>query len=143
MNGTKNITQHPRSVDARDAEIGRLVRAQRQQKGLSQSDLAERIGVTFQQVQKYENGTNRISIGRLARIAEALDVPPTFFFARETKAGVATGNKQREFLATAGALRLIKAYDRLQSRDLRMSFVEFAESIAKSVAKSDKRSGSL
>jgi transcriptional regulator with XRE-family HTH domain len=133
MSGAKHVTTpHPRSVDARDAEIGRLVRAQRQQLGLSQSDLAERIGVTFQQVQKYENGSNRISIGRLTRIAEALGVPPTFFFARETKAGVASGNKSREFLAAGGALRLIRAYDRLQNRDLRTAFVEFAESIARS-----------
>jgi transcriptional regulator with XRE-family HTH domain len=133
MSGAKNATtQHPRSVDARDAEIGRLVRAQRQQLRLSQSDLAERIGVTFQQVQKYENGTNRISIGRLTRIAEALEVPPTFFFARETKAGVATGNKSREFLAAPGALRLIRAYDRFPGRELRTAFVEFAESLARS-----------
>jgi transcriptional regulator with XRE-family HTH domain len=127
MSGAKVTTQHPRSVDARDAEIGRLVRSRRQELGLSQSDLAERIGVTFQQVQKYENGSNRISIGRLARIA----VPPTFFFARETKAGIATGNKSREFLAASGALRLIKAYDRMQNWELRRAFVEFAESIAK------------
>ena len=77
--------QRPRSVGARDADIGQLVRTQRQKLKLSQSDLAERIGVTFQQVQKYEKGTNRISIGRLTRIADALDVPPTFFFDQETK----------------------------------------------------------
>jgi transcriptional regulator with XRE-family HTH domain len=124
-------TQHPRSVDARDAEIGRMVRAQRQVLRLSQSDLADRIGVTFQQVQKYENGTNRISIGRLARIAEALGVPPTFFFARETKAGAAAGHKSRDFLTAEGALRLIRAYDRLSNRELRTAFVELAESIAK------------
>jgi transcriptional regulator with XRE-family HTH domain len=133
MSGAKNVTTpHPRSVDARDAEIGRVVRAQREQLRLSQADLAERIGVSFQQVQKYENGSNRISIGRLTRIAEALGVPPTFFFARETKAGVARSNKSREFLAAAGALRLIRAYDRLQNPELRTAFVEFAESIAKS-----------
>ena len=132
MGKAKNVTTlHPRSVDARDAEIGRLVRAQRRQLGLTQSDLAKRIGVTFQQVQKYENGTNRISIGRLTRIAEALDVPPPFFFARETKAGVASANKSREFLAAAGALRLIKAFDRFPSRQMRTSFVQLAESLAK------------
>jgi transcriptional regulator with XRE-family HTH domain len=138
MSRAKNVAaQHPRSVDTRDAEIGRLVRAQRQQLRLSQSDLAERIGVTFQQVQKYENGKNRISIGRLTRVAEALDVPPTFFFGRETKAGVAFGNKSREFLAADGALRLIKAYDRFPGREMRTAFVEFVESIAKH----ERRSG--
>jgi transcriptional regulator with XRE-family HTH domain len=128
----KITTSRPRSGDPRDAEIGRLVRAQRQQLGLSQTDLAERIGVTFQQVQKYENGTNRISIGRLTRIAEALDVPPTFFFAGETKTRVASADKAREFLAADGALRLIKAYDRFPSREMRSAFVEVAENIAQS-----------
>jgi transcriptional regulator with XRE-family HTH domain len=132
MRRARKVTSpHPRSVDARDTEIGRLVRSQRKQLGLTQTDLAERIGVTFQQVQKYENGTNRISIGRLTRIAEVLNVPPTFFFARETKAAVASGNKAREFLAADGALRLIKAYDRFPSREMRVAFVELAENIAK------------
>jgi transcriptional regulator with XRE-family HTH domain len=138
MRRAKNVTTlHPRSVDARDAEIGRLVRAQREKLGWAQTDLAERIGVTFQQVQKYENGTNRISIGRLTRIAEALDVPPTFFFAREAKAAVASGNKAREFLAADGALRLIKAYDRFPSPETRAAFLELAENIAKK----EKRGG--
>jgi transcriptional regulator with XRE-family HTH domain len=123
--------QHPKSVDARDVNIGQLVRTQRQKLRLSQSDLAERIGVKFQQVQKYEKGTNRISIGRLTRIAEALDVPPTFFFDQETKTAAAAGHKAREFLAAAGALRLIRAYDRLKSKDVRMALVDLAEGIAK------------
>jgi transcriptional regulator with XRE-family HTH domain len=138
MRRAKYVTTHyPRSVGAQDVEIGRLVRARRQQLRLSQSNLAERIGVTFQQVQKYENGTNRISIGRLTRIAEVLNVRPTFFFARETKAAVASGNKAREFLAAAGALRLIKAFDHFPSREMRAAFVELAESIAKG----EKRGG--
>ena len=132
MRRARNVTTpHPRSVDARDAEIGRLVRARRKQLGLTQTDLAERIGVAFQQVQKYETGTNRISIGRLTRIAEVLDVPPTFFFARETKADIASANKSRDFLASKGALQLIRAYDRFPSAEMRTSFVELAESIAK------------
>src|SRR5215475_9942389 len=54
----------PRKADSTDVEVGRLVRALRMSRGLTQTDLANRIGVTFQQVQKYEVGTNRISIGR-------------------------------------------------------------------------------
>ena len=135
--GKKVITQHPRSGDARDTEIGRIVRLQRQKLGLSQSDLAERIGVTFQQVQKYEKGTNRISIGRLTRIAKALDVPPIFFFAGETRARGASGDKSREFLAADGALRLIKAYDRFTAMEMRTAFVDLVESIAKG----EKRGG--
>jgi transcriptional regulator with XRE-family HTH domain len=138
MRRAKSVTiPDPRSVDARDAEIGRLVRAQRRQLGLTQTDLAERIAVSFQQVQKYEKGTNRISIGRLTRIAETLQVPPTFFFARETKASLASSKKSREFLAADGALRLVKTYDPFPAREMRAAFVQLAESIAKR----EKRAG--
>src|SRR5881227_4132536 len=69
-----------RRADNRDAEVGRRVRSRRLECRLSQTELADKIGVTFQQVQKYEKGVNRIGAGRLQRISEALDVPITFFF---------------------------------------------------------------
>jgi transcriptional regulator with XRE-family HTH domain len=65
-------------ADHRDAEVGRRVRAQRLARGLSQTELGTKIGVSFQQLQKYENGGNRIGAGRLERIAEALKVPVSF-----------------------------------------------------------------
>src|SRR5947207_9793403 len=64
-----------------DVEVAKRLRALRLQRHLSQTDLSQALGVTFQQVQKYERGTNRISAGRLCRIAEVLDVPVAFFFA--------------------------------------------------------------
>src|SRR5215467_7011268 len=70
-----------RGGDPRDAEIGQRVRALRLQRGLSQTELGNLISVTFQQVQKYEKGANRISAGRLQRIAEVLGVPVAHFFA--------------------------------------------------------------
>ncbi len=60
--------------------IGQKLRALRLDRGLSQSELGGMVGVTFQQLQKYEKGTNRVSAGRLARIATALDVPVTAFY---------------------------------------------------------------
>src|SRR5947209_12593543 len=84
-----------RRADARDEEVGRRVRSRRLECRLSQTELANRVGVTFQQVQKYEKGVNRIGAGRLQRIAEALEVPITFFFdgaghtAQRTTAGSA------------------------------------------------------
>jgi transcriptional regulator with XRE-family HTH domain len=59
---------------ALDVEIGRRIRLRRRELGLSQTDLAEKLGLAFQQVQKYESGANRISVGRLPDIASALDV---------------------------------------------------------------------
>jgi transcriptional regulator with XRE-family HTH domain len=64
----------PRKADSTDVEVGRLVRPLRMSRGLSQTDLANRIGVTFQQVQKYESGANRISMGRLTNIAKLFGV---------------------------------------------------------------------
>src|SRR3954463_9966038 len=82
MKRTKMADAHivARRADARDAEVGRRVRSRRLECRLSQTELADKVGVTFQQVQKYEKGVNRIGAGRLQRIAEALDVPITFFF---------------------------------------------------------------
>src|SRR2546423_15649574 len=82
MKQAKMIDKHVRArrADNRDAEVGRRARSRRLECKLSQTDLADRIGVTFQQVQKYEKGVNRIGAGRLQRISEALDVPISFFF---------------------------------------------------------------
>src|ERR1043165_4214420 len=69
-----------RRAGAEDVEIGRKIRALRLERGLSQSGLADGIGLTFQQVQKYEKGTNRVSAGRLQKIADILNTPVTFFY---------------------------------------------------------------
>ncbi len=66
--------------DPIDVHVGRLVRIRRKSLGLSQTKLGEAIGVTFQQVQKYENGSNRISASSLYKIAVTLDVEAAFFF---------------------------------------------------------------
>jgi transcriptional regulator with XRE-family HTH domain len=84
-----------RRADSRDAEVGRRVRSRRLECKLSQTELADRIGVTFQQVQKYEKGVNRIGAGRLQRISEALEVPISFFFgAGATDAGREKGARK-------------------------------------------------
>src|SRR3954466_4115884 len=70
-----------RRAGAEDVEIGRKIRTLRLERGLSQSGLAEGIGLTFQQVQKYEKGANRVSAGRLQQIADILHVPVMFFYA--------------------------------------------------------------
>jgi len=69
-----------KSPEQKDAEIGRLIRAQRLVCRMSQTELANSLGVTFQQVRKYEKGVSRVGAGRLARIAETLGVPISFFF---------------------------------------------------------------
>src|ERR1043165_5164179 len=117
----KTLDKHVRArrADLRDAEVGRRVRSRRLECRLSQTELADRIGVTFQQVQKYEKGVNRIGAGRLQRIAEALEVPISFFF------GGAPGASAREtggnaesifgFMQTSGSVRIVKAFHKIKS----------------------------
>lgn len=121
--------QTARSADPNDVEVGRRMRERRLELKLSQTDLGEAVGVTFQQIQKYEKGANRVTMGRLTDIARVLDVPLTFFFDKESKASHAATNKSLEFLSAADAVRLIKAHNRM-GPELRATFVALAESIA-------------
>lgn len=79
MDGTK-AGVNARKPTQLDARIGSRIRIARQNRGLSQTRLADQIGVTFQQIQKYERGTNRIAASRLVRAAEALNLPLLFFY---------------------------------------------------------------
>ena len=110
-----------------DASVGARVRYRRNLLGLSQTELGERIGVTFQQVQKYEKGVNRVGAARLQQIATALDVPVTFFYDGD--------NKAREvesllFLDSAFSLRLLRAYSKIKDQTVQRQLVSLMESIA-------------
>ena len=120
-----------RRAGAEDVEIGRKIRALRLERGLSQSNLGEGIGLTFQQVQKYEKGTNRVSAGRLQRIADMLNIPVTFFYG-----GMSSRAKKREagdpdfsFMQTRGAVRILRAYSEIESRSTKYALVVLAESL--------------
>ena len=120
-----------RRAGAEDVEIGRKIRALRLERGLSQSSLADGIDLTFQQVQKYEKGTNRVSAGRLQRIADMLNVPVIFFYG-----GMGSHVKTKDqrnsglaFIQTKGAVRLVRAYSEIGSRTTKYALVVLAESL--------------
>jgi transcriptional regulator with XRE-family HTH domain len=122
-----------KAPDSRDIDVGRRIRAQRLVRGMSQTDLASRIGITFQQVQKYEKGVNRVGAGRLTRIAEVLGVPVAFLFGATESGAPAFGQGANEafaFLETAGALRLVHAYADIKNPRIRRALVTLAEQIA-------------
>ena len=83
----RRSSRGPREM-AMDAAVGARLRSARQLAGMSQTDLARRVGVTFQQVQKYEQGMNRIGASRLQQFAEILNVSVSFFFETEIGSGV-------------------------------------------------------
>lgn len=129
-----------RSRDPRDLEVAKRVRALRLQRGISQTELGGILDVTFQQVQKYETGTNRISAGRLQQIAEVLDVPVTYFYANDTngspssEAKPAAINGEFDLLQSAHAIRLVRAYSRIGDRGIRLKLLKLAETIAEAPA---------
>jgi len=139
MKQAKMIDKHVRArrADNRDAEVGRRVRSRRLECRLSQTELAERIGVTFQQVQKYEKGTNRIGASRLQQIANILKVPPQFFF-EELPKGKGAGHYDsapspaylNEFVSSNDGLALMKAFMAIESAPLRRSIVQVVEQIS-------------
>ena len=114
--------------DPKDVEVGRRVRAFRLNKGLSQEKLGDELGITFQQVQKYEKGVNRIGAGRLQRIAEILGVPVSEFFATSAS-GPSAGNLY-ELVDTAAALRLLRAYARIPDPQVKQAVTALVEKIA-------------
>ncbi len=76
----KASKHHSRGATPVDAHIGQKIRTRRNLLGLSQTELADAAGITFQQIQKYEKGANRVGASRLQQFSEALGVPPSYFF---------------------------------------------------------------
>jgi transcriptional regulator with XRE-family HTH domain len=111
-----------------DAMVGAKIRMFRINRGMSQTALAERIGVSFQQVQKYEKGANRVGASRLSQIASVLGIAVGELF-ESSHEKIASSNSPVHLLAEPGALRVLKAYLRTNSR-IRLAIAKLVESIA-------------
>ena len=124
-----------------DKHVGSRVRMRRMMLSMSQEKLGDALGLTFQQVQKYEKGTNRIGASRLQHISNILQVPVAFFFegapnvqsggTRHAHAGEAPSPAYvSDFLATSDGLALTKAFTRIGDSKLRRRIVDLVEQIA-------------
>ena len=122
-----------------DKHVGARVRMRRMMLGMSQEKLGDALGLTFQQVQKYEKGANRIGASRLQQISHILQVPVSFFFEGAPSApGQSSGGMSEapspayvsDFLATSDGLALTKAFMRIKSAKLRRRIVDLVEQIA-------------
>lgn len=120
-----------RSITPADNLVGQKVRIFRIAHGLTQAELAQAIGVTFQQVQKYENGANRIGSARLARIADTLGVPVARFFEdSETLAAAdVAGPVGTDLLAGLYAVPMLQAFSKIPSADMRYALVKLTEQV--------------
>ena len=113
------------SWDSTDKRVGARILARRRQLGMSQSELARRLNLSFQQIQKYERGTNRVSASTLHRIAHILDAPLAWFFETlyvATDSGPALSTPFDEFLAMHDVAEIAALWPRLPS-DLRRRMI--------------------
>jgi transcriptional regulator with XRE-family HTH domain len=115
-----------------DTLVGQNIRICRLQRGLSQTELGTRIGVTFQQVQKYEKGANRVGASRLTQIADTLQVSlPTLFDGASTVGQVGPEASPRFLLSKPHSLRLLQAFDKVKDDGTRMALLEVIECLAR------------
>ncbi|MGE0717656.1 MAG: helix-turn-helix domain-containing protein [Alphaproteobacteria bacterium] len=119
-----------------DVHVGRQVRLYRTVAGLSQTQLAEAIGLTFQQVQKYERGGNRISASKLVQIAQVLGTPVTAFF--EGLEPESETPHDPGIMLRREAIELSRAYERIGSPDLRQSLMELFHRLGDKLVASPK-----
>ena len=137
--------------DPIDRHVGRRLRARRTLLGMSQTSLAQALGLTFQQVQKYERGANRISASALFRLSRALDVPVAFFFEEMHEAYAAAkhalsrvnlrGHEERErgdrIPMTREMLELARAYHRIRDEKTRRQVSTFIKALGRNGASGD------
>lgn len=122
-----------------DVHVGGRIRLRRNMLGMSQEKLGESLGITFQQIQKYEKGTNRVGASRLQAIASILSVPVAFFFedapgadGSENK-GLAEDSSTSfvvDFLSSAEGLQLNRAFARISNPKVRRKVIELAKVLA-------------
>ena len=137
--------QTPRGPNPIDIHVGSRVRLRRNLLGLTLQTLAKAVGVTYQQLQKYEWGVNRIGASRLFNLGQVLDVPISFFFDDLSPAAAGAGRKRRakgfseapaaaidfDVLSNRETIKLIRAYYRVTDPQLRKRVLDLLEAIGK------------
>ena len=123
--------------DPVDVHVGARIRTRRLLLGMNQETLASALGLTFQQVQKYEGGANRVSASRLAQMAEVLGVSVSYFFSDLEAPGDAPDEETetREIMRRPEAIELIRWYYAITNSEVRQQFLEMVKTVAQSHAR--------
>ena len=129
-----------RRPNSADIQVGEAIRAHRLIIGMSQADLANQLGVSFQQVQKYEKGMNRVGAGRLPQIARIFGIPigALFDVNADTSPGKTAGAVPVKLIPDRHTLKLLTSFGGIERRKVRHSLVDLIDAIAKSAPKSGK-----
>lgn len=129
--GRRNVSEE-RAAGLVDKRLGERVRRRRLEIGMSQEKLADLLGVTFQQVQKYEKGVNRIAASRLLSIAQALEVPVASLFENllDAAVGDAINRGIDKALTNPDVIDLVMVYDRIENVKIRRRVLELVREMA-------------
>ena len=122
----------PKDASDTDQIVGARIAALRKARGLSQTALGNAVGVTFQQIQKYEKGMNRVGAGRLQVIAKFLEVPVATIFGDDTEAEFQAD--ALDILNLPGAAELLKAFGEIENRQVRRDVLALVRTIARTRA---------
>jgi transcriptional regulator with XRE-family HTH domain len=123
----KIVTPRPRSANAADVAIGKRIRQRRNEQNVSQAELGEELGVSFQQVQKYEKGVSRVGAGRLQQICKALDCDVTFFFQGDRPKATSVLD---DFMTSRDGLIIAQAFGRIDEH-MRHTIARFVDGISR------------
>lgn len=139
MNNISGATSQPRKPNPVDVHVGGRIRLRRMMNGLSQERLGEQLGLTFQQIQKYEKGANRVGASRLFQLSQVLEVPVSYFFddlesgnSNPATAGFAESKSQDfvlEFLNSREGLELNRAFVKIQDPQVRRRVIDLIRSL--------------
>ena len=136
---TKVMMENKKKPNPIDIHVGSRVRLRRTMLGMSQEKLGESLGITFQQIQKYEKGTNRVGASRLQNISSILNVPVSFFFEdapgdqTNSQAGFAEASSSNyvvDFLSSSEGLQLNRAFVRIGDPKVRRKLVDLVKALA-------------
>jgi transcriptional regulator with XRE-family HTH domain len=120
-----------RKTTSLDVLIGSRLRAHRLSRDLSQEELAESLGISFQQIQKYEKGSNRVSASRLKEISDVLQVPIGTWFAdhKPSTKKAPDGADAHAFITNVRAMRLLKSFSRIEDAKTQNLIVDLCEKL--------------
>ncbi|GKX32989.1 MAG: putative HTH-type transcriptional regulator R00410 [Rhizobiaceae bacterium MnEN-MB40S] len=134
-----NMIVNKKKPNPIDIHVGSRIRLRRTMLGMSQEKLGEALGITFQQIQKYEKGTNRVGASRLQNIASILNVPVSFFFedapgdpstGRGGSSEASSSNYVVDFLSSSEGLQLNRAFVKIEDPKVRRKIVDLVKSLA-------------
>lgn len=125
-----------------DIHVGQRIRMRRLMQGVTQTQLADELDLTFQQVQKYEKGTNRVSASRLYAICKILSVPPEYFFEGLPKIGEPRRAKSHQteeasVLGTADGIELMRSFRKIEEKPIRRHIVGLVKAVSAEIGTVD------